>query len=160
MIARVGGMAVSGALAMLLAGCVAPQLELDAARQHQQLPQRMAAVAGTPLDTYWKLVEMDGAPAPTGSGGKELHLLLQPDKPIARGFSGCNRFTGDYTLEGDRLSFGPLASTRMACAEGMDAETRFLTLLGEVAGWTREGDVLSLTGAGGQVLARFEARHL
>ena len=31
------------------------------------------------------------------------------------GFSGCNRFAGSYTLEGDRIRLGPLAGTMMAC---------------------------------------------
>ena len=36
------------------------------------------------------------------------------------GFSGCNRFSGSYTLNGDSLRFGPLVMTRMACADGME----------------------------------------
>jgi heat shock protein HslJ len=34
----------------------------------------------------------------------------------ASGFSGCNRYTGTYMLQDGKLGFGPLASTRMACA--------------------------------------------
>ncbi len=33
------------------------------------------------------------------------------------GFSGCNRFMGSYTIEQDRVTFGPLAGSMMACPE-------------------------------------------
>ena len=49
------------------------------------------------------------------------------------GFAGCNGFNGAYTRDGDRLSIGPLATTRKACT-GMSpkpsaaTETRQLKL--------------------------------
>lgn len=46
------------------------------------------------------------------------------------GDSGCNRFTGGYTVKGDgRIEIGPLASTMMFCEGKMDAERIFLTKL-------------------------------
>ena len=43
------------------------------------------------------------------------------------GDSGCNRFAGGYTVDGDRIEIGPLASTMMMCPEPqMDAEASFL----------------------------------
>lgn len=33
------------------------------------------------------------------------------------GFSGCNRFTGTYSLKMDSIKIGPLASTRMLCGD-------------------------------------------
>jgi heat shock protein HslJ len=46
------------------------------------------------------------------------------------GFSGCNRFRGSYTYADGKLSFGPLASTRMACPpEQMETERKILQLL-------------------------------
>jgi len=33
------------------------------------------------------------------------------------GTLGCNRFTGTYAQDGYKLTFGPLASTKMACPE-------------------------------------------
>lgn len=45
---------------------------------------------------------------------------LTSDDSQASGFSGCNQFMGGFTVEGDQLSFGPLASTRKMCIEGME----------------------------------------
>lgn len=46
------------------------------------------------------------------------------------GDSGCNRFTGGYTVKGSQIFIGPLAATLMACPDAqMTAETQFLTAL-------------------------------
>ena len=43
------------------------------------------------------------------------------------GNAGCNTFSGTYTVDGSNLTFGPLASTKIAC-EGAKGtlETAFL----------------------------------
>ncbi|WP_432695941.1 META domain-containing protein [Marinobacterium sp. YM272] len=52
------------------------------------------------------------------------------------GNSSCNRFTGQYSIEGEDLSFGALASTRRACIDSlMEQEHRFLAVLGRVQQW-------------------------
>jgi heat shock protein HslJ len=51
------------------------------------------------------------------------------DEGRVYGDSGCNRFTGGYTVKGDRITIGPLASTMMFCEGKMDAEQSFLTRL-------------------------------
>jgi heat shock protein HslJ len=44
---------------------------------------------------------------------------------------GCNSGRGDYTVEGDTISFGPIALTRMACAGAAgQVETDVLLILG------------------------------
>lgn len=61
----------------------------------------------------------------TGLPGKEAKVLAGlPRRVSARfdagrvsGFSGCNTFAGGYTLEGARVTLGPLAGTMMACPE-------------------------------------------
>lgn len=46
------------------------------------------------------------------------------------GSGGCNRFNGSYTRTGDTLSIGPLATTRIACAQPiMDQENAYLAAL-------------------------------
>lgn len=61
------------------------------------------------------------------------------------GDAGCNRFGGSYTLDGDRLEVGPLATTKRMCPdEIMTQEDRFLELLGTPLRFelTTEGFVL------------------
>jgi heat shock protein HslJ len=64
---------------------------------------------------------------------EEVTLAFLPDDRVA-GRSGCNRFTGGYTLTGESLRFGPLASTMMACPEPqMALERQFLDTLEQVS---------------------------
>jgi heat shock protein HslJ len=75
------------------------------------------------------------------------------------GSTGCNRFSGTYSQDGDALTIGTLATTRRACLpEVMRREQQFLTLLGNV--FYAEGTHLKLTlkGPDGNVLAELVRR--
>ena len=64
------------------------------------------------LNTTWNLVELESEKI-DHPGPRFPHIRFEADK--VTGFDGCNNFFGNYTMEGNKLSFGPLASTRMAC---------------------------------------------
>lgn len=54
----------------------------------------------------------------------------------AYGNGGCNHWFAPYTLDGDKLSFGKLGSTRKLCAEAlMEQEQRFFQALQTVERW-------------------------
>jgi heat shock protein HslJ len=117
--------------------------------------------ATEPLEnTYWKLVHLGDAPVAVAPRQSEPHLILNSVNRRAGGSGGCNRFTGSYERNGDRLRFGPMIATLMACAEGMETEKAFLDTLGRVHRWRITGQQLELLDAAGNVVARFEARHM
>lgn len=63
------------------------------------------------------------------------------------GNSGCNEYTGSYTVTGAQISIGTLASTMMFCSdpEGvMDQEAQYQAALGTAATYQIEGQVLEL----------------
>jgi heat shock protein HslJ len=60
------------------------------------------------------------------------------------GDSGCNRFTGGYTVKGSTLKVGPLASTMMFCEGKMDAEAVFLNKLQHVVSYSATDTTLKL----------------
>jgi heat shock protein HslJ len=70
------------------------------------------------------------------------------------GSGTCNRYSGAATLTGETLSFGAIASTRMACAEALMAqESRFFDALGEVIGFDMDDTgALVLRGASGPLV--------
>jgi heat shock protein HslJ len=109
--------------------------------------------------TSWKLVELEGASSTPGAGGKEPFLSFTEDGKVS-GFAGCNRFTGTTQSDDDGLSFSPLAATRMACAEGMEQENRFLAMLAEVERYSIRGNDLALYGGGEPTIARLEVAFL
>jgi heat shock protein HslJ len=73
---------------------------------------------------------------------------------------GCNRIVGKPSLEGDRLRFGPMAATRMACPPPLDRlEAAYMAALDAVRSYRVEGARLILVDEAGQaavVLARAE----
>ncbi len=83
-------------------------------------------------------------------------LLL--DGGHASGSGGCNRFAGEYALDGDLLAFQPLAATRMACEQGlMQAEFDYFAALGRTARFSLVDGELVLADAAGLELLRFAA---
>lgn len=110
--------------------------------------------AASVVGREWRLVELNGRPAASGVGGRAATLRL--DDGSAAGFAGCNRFSGGYQLAESRLAFSALASTRMACEQGMELEREYMTALEAVRSWRMTPQGLELLGEGG-VLARFAA---
>ncbi len=83
-------------------------------------------------------------------------LLLEAGQ--AAGSTGCNTFSGSYTLEGDQLTFDPTVTmTRMACPEEESAvEDGYMAALPLVEFWTMEDGDLLLADADGLPLLGFE----
>jgi heat shock protein HslJ len=71
---------------------------------------------------------------PVISNNKGITLTFNNDGTLT-GFGGCNNFNGAYTLSGTTtdfgkgISIGPLASTKMYCADNADFETSYLNNL-------------------------------
>lgn len=62
-------------------------------------------------------------------------LSIAADGTIS-GSGGCNRMFGTAEIEGDRISFGQMGSTMMACPEAiMEQEHRFFLTLEEIKAW-------------------------
>jgi heat shock protein HslJ len=74
------------------------------------------------------------------------------------GSAGCNSYSANYAVDNARLTLGPAASTRKACAEEiMQREAQFLTALGQVASFETRLETLLLYGGQGELLLQFEA---
>ncbi len=86
---------------------------------------------------------------------REARLVFEPDGRLA-GHTSCNAMTGSYTLSGDQLRLGPVATTRRACAElQREQEDRVLTAL-ELAATARvrPDGILELRDAEGRGVLR------
>lgn len=117
-------------------------------------------VTETLENRYWRLTELKGEPVEVAQGQREAHLVLHTEENRVAGATGCNRLSGSYRLEDDRLSFGPLATTRMACMNEANVESRFLAALEETASYRVLADRLELYDDEGERLARFVVQHL
>lgn len=111
-------------------------------------------------DTYWRLREVGGQPFLPASGQREPHLVLASKEQRMHGFAGCNRMLGGYEQEADSLRFAHVATTMMACVNGMDTETAFTHALERTARYRIDGDLLTLIDAEGATTAILQATAL
>lgn len=109
-------------------------------------------------NTYWKLLQLGTAPVTIADPQREPHLTLLPEQKRVSGYGGCNRMMGMYTVDGDKLTFGQMAGTMMACADGMQTESAFHKALGKVARYRIVAEKLEFFDAAGASLAQFESR--
>lgn len=109
-----------------------------------------------PENTYWRLVELNGRRITTSPNRPEAHFQLNSRNKRLQGNGGCNIITGGYELNGERISFTKIISTKMACLNGMDTEREFLKALESSNNLKITGENLKLYG-NDQLLARFEA---
>ena len=99
---------------------------------------------GTLAGTSWTLTDLDRGGV-TGTAP-----TLELTETDVSGTGGCNTFNGIYTTDGDTISFGPLASTMMACEPSiMEQETVYLAALDGATAYTVDGDTLTTSGDAG-----------
>lgn len=107
-------------------------------------------------NTYWKLVTLGDEPVTVEPGHREPHFVLALDKLQVRGHGGCNRFSGRYRIDGDRLHFASITSSHLECREGSVQEGRFFQVMRATERFEIRGEGLELFGPEGS-LARFRA---
>ncbi|MDO9095808.1 MAG: META domain-containing protein [Rubrivivax sp.] len=109
-----------------------------------------ATAANPPLrGTLWTLGPLGNSPVPS------LKLELQASR--FSGQANCNRISGSFTLDGNKLSFGSVMSTRRACYPDDGSEERFLKAVSEVRSWRVEGGQLLLLSDTGAPVLRLQA---
>jgi heat shock protein HslJ len=95
--------------------------------------------------TSWTLVSLAGQ-EPLA----EAPITIEFAGEQVSGSSGCNRYSGGYTVDGNELSIGPLATTRMACPDQIMAqEATYLAELEGSVSYAVEDGRLAIETAGG-----------
>lgn len=112
------------------------------------------ALAGT----QWMLTHLADAPAVVADPTRRPGLTLTADGRVS-GFDGCNRMAGSYEVEDQSIAFSQLASTKMACIDGMELEQAFADALAQAKNYRILGQHLELLDSDGDLLARFEAAN-
>jgi heat shock protein HslJ len=107
--------------------------------------------------TYWKLVRLSDATVRVAEKQREPHLIFANTELRLSGSGGCNRVTGSFEVDGDKLRLRGMAGTMMACPAGMEQERHFLQAMTTVERYRIRGSHLELLEAAGTVVARFEA---
>ncbi len=106
-----------------------------------------SASSGGAMLGDWYLIEaegLEGLPLPD----RDITMTVEADRLAGHG--GCNSFTAGYSLDGDALSVGPVAATKMACEppELMRAEQTLLAALESATRMALDGDELVIEAEG------------
>ena len=113
-----------------------------------------AAPGATPslVGTEWRLQELGGAPALANVQA----TLAFPEAGRVAGFGSCNRFFGTYTLVQDKVAFGQMGMTRMACmGPAGEQETRYMAALQKAQTLRVDGSTLLIAVEGQDKPLRF-----
>lgn len=105
---------------------------------------------------YWQFIEINGKPVEIPNGGKEPFLYLAPNNGSFSGHGGCNTLMGNYSLgEGNKLNFGGIASTMMACPAS-ELEEAVRLALESTERYVLKGEYLLLENANRQLQAKLK----
>jgi putative lipoprotein len=107
----------------------------------------------------WRLVKLNGRTVSITTNKMRPRLRFDRDDHRVSGSGGCNRVSGSYQRNGEQIRFSQMASTRMACFDGMETEAQFLRALEQTRSWRIVGDQLELFDFSRNSLATFEARE-
>jgi len=106
----------------------------------------------------WVAIELADMPVPAEPAAKQPKLEFVANGRAA-GSDGCNRVSAPYTSNGDRITFGPMIATRMACPGTEDVTTRFAAAIQGTTSWRIAAGRLEFHGAAGTPLAIFEPQR-
>lgn len=115
-----------------------------------------------PLEgTYWVLTELNGKEvAPPANGAKPYYIYFNKEKKNVAVSGGCNSIGGGYeVLEGNRIKFGNLRSTMMACPD-MTVEEGLKRMAEMVDNYAVQGENLMFAKARMAPVARFKAAKM
>ncbi|NLC27584.1 MAG: META domain-containing protein [Campylobacteraceae bacterium] len=105
---------------------------------------------------YFKLVTIGSEKVQVYDNQGEPHLILG-NKGNVYGSDGCNRLMGSYKIDKDKVEFSQMASTMMACQDGMDQAAKFMQNLNKVERYSISGENLSFSNRDGEVILSFKA---
>lgn len=115
--------------------------------QEQPAETDMSGVFGI----QWIVEAIDGEP--TADDVKSTMQIAADGQVNGRG--GCNGYGGAATVKGEKISFGDMRATLMACEQAaMDQEGRFLAALKDVEAFRIEDGKLVLANKDGKELVR------
>ena len=113
-----------------------------------------AQAAPTPdlVGSEWLLQALGGSGVIDGT----RPTVAFPERGKVVGHGSCNRFTTSVQIEGTAVSFGPIAATRMHCADAIsDQEQRYFTALGAAKRLVVDGAGLSIYANATEIVLRF-----
>lgn len=141
---------------------IALALTLLATLSASKCNEKTAAAAGGAeqlaalVDNKWMLQSLKGnaVSMPDGATAPWLKMLKEGER--LEGFGGCNSLFGGYALDGDKVKFTNVGSTKKYCEGIQSTENAFMSALRDTDGFKMDGALLKLLSNGAE-LAAFKA---
>ncbi len=140
-------------------GMVGPMIEILRIRKRAGAPVAISPDAEPQpselIGTAWRLDDLAGKGVVAGSQA----TLEFPSDGRTSGNGSCNRFNGVVTIAGSSITFGGVASTKMACADNAanDQETAYFQALQDAESFELDGQTLRIFSKGQSEPLRFVA---
>lgn len=99
-----------------------------------------ASVQPAKLQGTYKVTQVSG----TELGMIEPTIIADSSSSKISGYAGCNSYNASFTMTTTNLTFGDMATTRVACIQGMEQERKFLEAMAKVNRHTLENGKLLL----------------
>jgi heat shock protein HslJ len=92
------------------------------------------------------------------AAGRPVTAIFRASGQI-EGSTGCNAFSGPYTVNGDSMSIGPLLSTSAACGSSLmeNQQQQYLNALQATATWSVSDGALMLRDPTNDLLVQFQS---
>lgn len=100
-------------------------------------------------DSYWAegnwiLIELKEVPVQTsGNIWKDAHIEFTPSARTYKGFGGCNKIGGTYTISSSKINFTPDTTVLSNCPD-VPFETTFLTQLNDADKYSVTDNIMTL----------------
>lgn len=102
----------------------------------------------------WVLKNLNGKEVVLSSPDSEIFLYFDVTENRVNGRVACNRFFGNYKMDGNNLKFSPLGATKMACPNDSEWEMEFFTMMDATENFERKDGML-IFGTKDKTLATF-----
>lgn len=131
-------------MAAVMAGCAKKAAE-TAVVEEEAAP---VAVVGE-----WQIAQLQELPL-VATEEVALPALTINEDGTYHLYAGCNQINGSYTLEGEQITLGEAASTKMMCPEAMEIEDALCQLLNGTLKVVADGEALVLADEAGATVLR------
>ena len=105
-------------------------------------------------NSNWRLASLNAGTVPVA--GSVPTVAFRADNTV-NADSGCNTFSGPYTVNGSSLTVGPLSGTQVACSQELgQQEAAYIIALQAAATYQISGSQLIIRNGAGQEVLRFD----
>lgn len=106
-------------------------------------------------DVKWVLETFNGEKVKLTDPNTEMYIQFEDVEKRVNGRAACNRFFGNYEIDGNKLKFSPMGATQGGLVPDLQKETEFFQMLDKVESYNIKDNTLFFL-AKGEVVATFK----